>query len=146
MTKTFTVEIIRHGAICYIPVAFDPKAAFGKARAPVKVTLNGYTYRSTIATMGGITGIPLRRSNREAAGLNGGETIAVKIELDTESREVELPPDLENALRKKDATWNKWQTLSYTNRREAVESVNNAKKPETRVWRVAAIVQALTKR
>jgi hypothetical protein len=48
---------------------------FGKVRAPVKVTLNGYTYRSTIATMGGPPCVPLRKSNREAAGLEGGETI-----------------------------------------------------------------------
>jgi hypothetical protein len=72
--KTVTVTIYREGSLCLIPVNFDPTAAFGKIRAPVKVTLNGYTYRSTIASMGGITGIPLRKSNREAAGLVGGTT------------------------------------------------------------------------
>ena len=52
--------------MCFIPLGFDPKSVFGKVRAPVKVTLNGYTYRSTIAAMGGPPCIPLRRSNREA--------------------------------------------------------------------------------
>jgi hypothetical protein len=51
-------------------------------RAPVKVTLNGYTYRSTITAMGGTVCIPLRKSYREAAGLEGGERLAVRIELD----------------------------------------------------------------
>jgi hypothetical protein len=143
---TVTVEIYRRGAMCYIPVPFDPKAAFGKIRAPVRVTLNGFSYRSTIAAMGGITCIPLRRSNREAAGLSGGETMAVTISLDTDVRDVEVPMDLKKALRKTNAIWKKWQSLSYSNRREAVESINNAKRPETRARRVAGIVRALTAR
>lgn len=53
MTKTFKVTIVRNGSICYIPLTFDPKPVFGKLRAPVTVTLNGYTFRSTIAAMGG---------------------------------------------------------------------------------------------
>ena len=69
-----------------MPLPFDPKPVFGKAGAPVKVTLNGDTYRSTIAAMGGPPCIPLRKSNREAAGLEGGETIEVRVELDTEKR------------------------------------------------------------
>ena len=73
--KTFKTTIVREGPWCFIPLAFDPKAVFGKARAPVRVTLNGYTYRSTIAAMGGPPCIPLRKSHREAAGLEGGETL-----------------------------------------------------------------------
>ena len=52
-SKTFKTTIVREGSMCFIPLDFDPKAVFGKARAPVRVTLNGYTYRSTIAAMGG---------------------------------------------------------------------------------------------
>lgn len=66
--KTFKATIVRDGSMCYIPLTFDPKALFGKVRAPVRVTVNGHTYRSTIAAMGGAPCIPLRRSNREAAG------------------------------------------------------------------------------
>jgi hypothetical protein len=90
-SKTFTTTIVRDGSMCFIPLTFDPKSVFGKVRAPVKVTLNGYTYRSTIAAMGGPPCIPLRRSNREAAGLEGGETIEVRLALDTDQREV-VPP------------------------------------------------------
>jgi Domain of unknown function (DUF1905) len=73
-SKTFKTIIVREGSMCYVPVPFDPRTVFGKVRAPVKVTLNGYTYRSTIASMGGTVCVPLRKSNREAAGLEGGET------------------------------------------------------------------------
>src|SRR2546423_11426392 len=98
-SKKVKVTIFRDGAMCFIPVPFDPKVVFGKVRAPVKVTLNGYTYRSTIAALGGTVGIPLRKSNREAAGLEGGETLDVKIELDQEERDVTPPADLAKALR-----------------------------------------------
>ena len=50
--KTFRATIVRDGSACFIPVPFDPRPVFGKVRAPVEVTLNGYTYRSTIASMG----------------------------------------------------------------------------------------------
>lgn len=61
--KTVTATIYREASICFIPVNFDPKAAFGKIRAPVKVTLNGYTYRSTIASMGGYMRRDILRSH-----------------------------------------------------------------------------------
>jgi Domain of unknown function (DUF1905) len=86
VTKTFKTTVVRDGSMCFIPITFDSKAVFGKVRAPVKVTLNGYTYRSTIAAMGGPPCIPLRRSNREAAGLEGNETLEVRLELDTDAR------------------------------------------------------------
>ena len=66
-SKTVRVTVVRDGAMCFVPVPFDPKRVFGRVRAPVRVTLNGFTYRSTIASMGGTVCIPLRRSNREAA-------------------------------------------------------------------------------
>src|SRR6185295_9346505 len=113
-SKTFRTRIVREGSACFIPLTFDPKAVFGKVRAPVKVTLNGYTYRSTIAAMGGPPCIPLRRSNREAAGLDGGETLQVCLELDTDTREVTPPADFVRALKAAPPAWQRWQELSYT--------------------------------
>ncbi|MGH7467154.1 MAG: DUF1905 domain-containing protein [Longimicrobiales bacterium] len=72
MKKTFTVTIVREGSTCFIPVPFDPRTVFGKARAPVNVTLNGYTNQSTIASMGDGPCIPLRRSSRERAAPDCG--------------------------------------------------------------------------
>ena len=138
--KTFTTTIVRNGSVCFIPLTFDPRDVFGKVRAPVKVTLNGYTFRSTIAAMGGPACIPLRRSHREAAGLEGGETIDVRLEADTEPRRVEPPPDLVRALKKTPGAHARWRSLSYTNQREAVEAIAAAKTPETRERRIAAAV------
>jgi hypothetical protein len=110
---------------------------FGKVRAPVKVTLNGYTYRSTIAAMGGPPCVPLRRSNREAAGLLGGETLDVRLDLDEDTREVTPPPDLVRALESSPGALDRWRALSYTHQKEHVEAIESAKKPETRARRVA---------
>ena len=127
----------------FIPLPFDPKGVFGKIRAPVKVTLNGYTYRSTIAAMGGPPFIPLRKSNRDAAGLQGGETLEVRLDLDTEKREVKPPADFVKALKAAPLGWDRWQELSYTHQREYVEALAEAKKPETRVRRLRSAVQAI---
>ena len=141
-SKTFRVTIVRNGSICYIPLTFDPKALFGKLRAPVKVTLNGYTFRSTIAAMGGPPCIPFRRSHREAAGLEGNETLNVRLDLDTETRTVKAPADLVKAL-KAASLWERWQELSYTHQREHGEASADAKKPETRVRRIERAVEMI---
>lgn len=142
-SKTYKTEIVREGSMCYIPVPFDPKPVFGKVRAPVTVTVNGYTYRSTIAPMGGVTCIPLRKTNREAAGLEGGETVTVTLTLDEAPREVEPPADLARALKAAPPAWDRWQELSFTHQREYAEAVEEAKKPETRAKRIADAVKAI---
>lgn len=67
--RTFKATIVVDSSTCAIPLPFDPKAVFGKVRAPVRVTINKHTWRSTIAAMGGPACIPFRASNREAAGI-----------------------------------------------------------------------------
>lgn len=69
--RTFKTTVVREGNLCLVPIPFDPKPVFGKVRAPVRVTLNGYTYASTISSMGEGPFVPLRKSHREAAGLEG---------------------------------------------------------------------------
>lgn len=68
-------------------------------RPPVKVTINGYTYRSTIAVMGGAYMVGVSAQNRIACGVSGGDSVKVDIELDTEERQVEVPADFAAALR-----------------------------------------------
>ena len=142
-TKTFKATIVRNEGMCYIPLTFDPKAVFGKIRAPVKVTLNGYTFRSTIAAMGGPPCIPLRRSNQAAARLDGIDTIDVRLDLDIEPRVVRPPADLVKAL-KAASVWDRWQELSFTHQREHVEAVEEAKKPDTRLRRIDRAVQMVS--
>src|SRR5437867_9946773 len=142
-SKTFKTTIVREGSMCFIPLTFDPKSVFGKIRAPVKVTVNGYTYRSTIAAIGGPPCIPLRRSNREAAGLEGGETIEVRLDLDTDKREVTPPADFLRALKAVPAASDRWRELSYTHQREHVEAIEGAKRPETRARRIAGAIKMI---
>ena len=145
-SKIYTTQIVRDGSMCYIPVPFDPALIFGRVRAPVKVTLNGYTYRSTIAAMGGIVGIPLRKSNREAAGLAGGETIEIRLDLDVDKREVTPPADFVKALKASPPAWDRWCDLSFSHQREYVEAIEEAKKAETRARRIAGAVRTIAKR
>ena len=146
MKKTFETTIVRDGSMCFIPVTFDPKPVFGKVRAPVKVTLNGYTYRSTIADMGNGPCIPLRRSNREAAGLEGGEKLNVMLQLDEEQREAKPPAELVRALKAAPPAWDRWRELSYSHQREFAESIEQAKKPETRARRIDGAVRVIAAR
>lgn len=146
MKKTFETRILREGQMSAIVVPFDPKAVFGKARAPVRVTLNGYSYASTVFTMGGETFVPLRRSHREAAGLDGGETLRVTLELDTQKRVVKPPLDLVRALKASPPAWDRWKELSFTHQREYAEAVAEAKKPETRQRRIAGAVRMIAAR
>src|ERR1700682_5917385 len=145
-SKIFRTKIVREGSMCFIPLTFDPKAVFGKIRAPVRVTLNGYTYRSTIAAMGGPLCVPLRKSNREAAGLHGGETIDVRLDLDTDKRAVKPSVDFVKALKAAPPAWERWRELSYSHQREHVEAVEGAKASETRSRRSDRAGQAIRQR
>lgn len=142
-SKTFRTKIVREGSMCFIPLTFDPEDVFGKVRAPVKVTLNGYSYRSTITAMGGPPCIPLRKSNREAAGVEGGETLDVRLDLDTEKREVIPPADFRRMLKTAPSALERWRRLSYTRQREHVEAIERAKKPETRARRIEAAIRII---
>ncbi|MEZ5992146.1 MAG: YdeI/OmpD-associated family protein [Planctomycetota bacterium] len=145
--RNYTTTIISDddSSMCAIEVPFDPRPVFGKLRAPVKVTINSHTYRSTIACMNGQAFIPLRRSHREAAGVVGGETIRVTLELDTEKRRIKAPADFAAALKAEGDAWKRWRELSYTHQREHVEAILDAKKPETRARRIAKSVADIAK-
>ena len=142
MRKSFTTVLGRDGPGFFIIMPFDPKPVFGKVRAPVKVTINGYTYRSTISAMGGMFCLPLRKSHREAAGVKGEKELHVTLELDQEERTVEPPVELMEALQLAECQ-DAWQRLSYTQRREDAEAVAEAKRPETRVRRIEKIIERM---
>jgi hypothetical protein len=138
--QSFSATVERDGTSCFIVLPFDPKAAFGAVRAPVTVTVDGYTFRSRVVAMGGPACIGLRREHRAAAGLSGGETVAVTVALDTAPRTIDAPADLLRALKAAPGALDRWQALSYTHQREHVEAIDDAKKPETRARRIAAAV------
>src|ERR1700753_1874285 len=118
----------------------------GQGKRPkVVLTIKGHTYRSTVAVMGGKYLIAVPKAHREAAGAKPGEKIEVELKLDDAPREVEVPKDLQAALKKAGAAKG-FEALSYTFRKEHVRSINEAKAPETRQRRIEkAVAQALTK-
>ncbi|MFT4075970.1 MAG: YdeI/OmpD-associated family protein [Asticcacaulis sp.] len=117
--------------------------ALGKGkRPPVRVTINGYTYRSTISVMGGRFMLPLSLENRAPAGVAAGDEVEIELALDTEVRTVEVPDDLASALEdagKRDA----FDTLAFTYRKEHVRSVTDAKTAETRTRRIIKVLTSL---
>ena len=115
----------------------------GGRRVPVTVTINGYTYRTTIAPMGGLYLIPVSADNRAGAGVRAGEVVDVDIERDTAAREVTVPADLAEALEAAGVRA-AFDALSFTRRKEYVVAVEGAKKPETRRARIERAVAELS--
>ncbi|MCK9518332.1 MAG: YdeI/OmpD-associated family protein [Dehalococcoidia bacterium] len=127
-----------------IPVPGEVVAALGPGKRPaVRVTIGAHTYRSTVAPMGGEFFIPLSAENRASAGLAVGDEVDVTLELDTEPREVVVPPDFADALAADDAARAFFERLSYSNRRRIVLSIEDAKTVETRQRRIARSIQSL---
>lgn len=117
--------------------------SLGGGKKPlVKVTLNGYTYRSAVAVMGGDFMVGVSAENRAAADVKGGDTLDVDIELDLEPRTVVLPKDLKAALTKSGAM-KAYEASAPSMKKEYVRQVEEAKAQETRDRRIAKIVEKL---
>jgi hypothetical protein len=118
--------------------------ALGSGRKPaVVVTLNGYSYRSTVAVMGGRYLLPVAAEVRAGSGVAAGDEVDVEVELDTEPRAVAVPEDLAAALDADPAARDAFGVLSYSNQRRHVLSVEGAKTPETRARRIAKVLTDL---
>jgi hypothetical protein len=118
-------------------------AALGTSkRPPVRATINGFTYRSTVAVMGGKFMLGVSNEVRKSAGVEAGDTVDIDLELDTEPREVQLPPDFAAALGR-DATAKKFFAgLSYSNKRRLVTALD-VKAVDVRKRRIAKTVEQL---
>jgi hypothetical protein len=118
--------------------------ALGSGRRPaVKVTINGYTYRSTVAVLGGAYMVGVNAEHRAGAGVAGGDQVDVDVELDTAPREVTVPADLAAALDAEPDARRTFDGLSYSNKSWHVLQVTGAKTDETRQRRIAKSVDAL---
>lgn len=112
-------------------------------RPPVRVTINGHTYRSTIAPMGGVSMIPISAENRTLAHVNAGDEVEVEVEPDNEPREVNVPPDFLEALDRDADVRRFFEGLSASNKQRLVLSIEGAKTSETRQRRIAKAVETL---
>ena len=118
--------------------------ALGSGRKPpVRVTINGYTYRSSIATVDGRFAVGVSADVREKAGVEGGDEVDVDIELDTEPREVVVPPDFAAALAREPEAKQFFDGLPYSQRNWFVLGIEDAKTAETRQRRIEKAVDRL---
>ena len=118
-----------------VPAKIVESFGAGK-KPPVRVTINGYTYRNTIAVMGGVYMVGVSAEHRKGAGIEGGQQIEVTIELDKDAREVEIPPEFQQALNKNAAAKKTFDTLSNSKKKAIVIPIKDAKTDETRDRRI----------
>ncbi len=127
-----------------IRVPDDVVEALGAGKRPkVLVTIRGYTYRNSVAVMGGEYMIGVSAENRAGAGVAGGDEVDVDIELDTAPREVSVPADFAAALDAEPEARRTFDSLSYSNKSWHVLQIDGAKTDETRQRRIAKSVAAL---
>ena len=123
---------------------FDPKAELGKVRAPVRVTINGFEFRTTVVSMSGRVLIGLNKDVQRGTGVTPGDLVAVDLVLDEEPRTVEVPADLVEALDEGSREF--LAGLSYTHRKEYARWIEEAKWPETRRARIEKAAAMLRER
>jgi Bacteriocin-protection, YdeI or OmpD-Associated/Domain of unknown function (DUF1905) len=125
-----------------IPVPDEVIEALGAGKRPaVRVTINGYSYRSTMAVLGGAFMVALSADNRAAAGVVGGDQVDVDLELDTAPRVVSVPADLNEALHRDAEARRFFDGLSYSNQLRHVLAIEEAKTEETRQRRISKAVE-----
>ena len=132
------------GAVAAITPPVDVPEIFGtRARVPVRGTINGFPFRSSLMPMGGCHMMPVNRTLREGAGVKPGDTVEVVMERDEEERTVEAPAMLKKALARSKAARANWEKLAFTHKKEMVVWIEGAKQEETRARRLAKVVQVL---
>ena len=129
----------------FVEVPPDVVRDFGKkGQVRVKVTIDGQPFRLALAPYGGKHLLGVRKEIREAVGKTGGDTLHITMEVDTEPRLVDVPDDLMQAMAAQPDAKAFFDKLSYSHRKEYVEWIDGAKKPETRKRRVEKALELLT--
>lgn len=145
MSVRFRTTILQTGSTAMgfeIPVEAVEGLGAGK-RPPVTVTINGYTYRNTIAVMGGAYMIGVSSEHRGPAGVKGGDVVDVELELDTAPRVVDVPAELAAALDADPAAKATFDKLSYSNKSWHALQITGTNNPETRARRIEKSIAAL---
>jgi hypothetical protein len=142
----FKVKLIgREGtSIAALKPPFDVVEVFQrKSRVPVKGTINGFPFRSSLSNMGQGHMMPVNAQLRAGAHCKGGDTVDVVLELDEDERKVAVPAYLKKVINSDAKAKEFWPKLSFTHQKEYVREVDGAKRPETREKRIATMMQAL---
>lgn len=143
MRTSYTTTILGFGNHAAIEIPEEQLQVLGaNKRAPLKVTLNGYTYQSTATVMDGKCLVVFPTRDREASGVKAGDTLEVILELDSGYREVEVPAELQTALEQA-GLQDTFVALAYSRRKEYARQVAEAKAPETKERRIQKIIAEL---
>jgi len=134
----FTCTLVARGPAAAVVLDDEQVAVIGEGakRFPVRATINGHTWRTTVTSMRGEFLLGLSRAVREAAGVEVGDTVSVALQLDSSPREVEVPEALAQALRRDPAAKARFDSLSYTYRKEYARRIAEAKREDTRQRRL----------
>ena len=132
------------GVVAAITPPVDVPEIFGtRARVPVRGTINGFPFRSSLMPCGGRHMMPVRKTLREGAGVEVGDTVEVVMERDDEERTVEGPAALKKALAKNKAAIANWEKLAFTHKKEMAVWIEGANQEETRARRLGKVLQVL---
>jgi bifunctional DNA-binding transcriptional regulator/antitoxin component of YhaV-PrlF toxin-antitoxin module len=146
MRKEFRLKLNGDGsqknATASFTLPFDTRDVWGKARVPVKVTINGYSWRSTVGNRGGQQYIVVNAEARRNAGVKAGDSVTITLEPDTEKREIQIPMELRKGLGTKLS--GKLDRLACSHKKEFIVWYSGAKKEETRTRRVEKMKQMLS--
>lgn len=131
-------------SIAWLDAPFDVPETFGtRARVPVRGTINGFPFRSSLMPMGGCHGMAVNKTMREGAKAKAGDVVEVVMERDEEERTVDAPPELKKELAKHKTAQANWEKQSFSNKKEMAISIREAKHQETRARRLAKVMQIL---
>lgn len=131
-------------SVAWMNAPFDVPQLFGtRARVPVRGTINGFSFRSSLMPMGGCHGMAVNKAMRDGAGIKAGDTVRVVMERDDDQRSVEVPSALKKQLTKNKTAQANWDKLSFTNQKEIALSISGAKQEDTRARRLAKAMDIL---
>jgi len=148
MAETYTIQTVlleddnTTATNCIIPENVV-SALQARGRVPVRGTINGSPFRSSIFPYGGTYYLLVTRVIREAANVKAGDPIEVAFQRDEEPRVVTPPDDLVAALEGSEAAQQAWERLPYSHQKEYVQAIEEAKKPETRARRLEKALEEM---
>ena len=132
------------GVVAAIAPPVDVIDYFGtRARVPIRGTINGFPFRSSLMPCGNARMMPVNKTLCQGAGVQPGDLVDVVMEKDEAERTVKAPPELERELAKSKKARERWDGLAFTHKKEMANSISGAKQEETRTRRLAKVISVL---
>jgi hypothetical protein len=138
------LEGVTSGEVAALAAPFDVEKTFGtRARVPVRGTINGFPFRSSLMPMGGCHRMVVNKTIRDGAGVKAGDTVLVVMERDEAPRTVDPPVLLKKELAKSETAQANWEKQSFSNKKEMARAILVVKQEETRARRLAKVMDVL---